>query len=258
MKAFEIMNDIAGEDFINAEWCVDGIKAGDAEKEVKKVGVCLTASVDVIRAAAEWGADLLITHEPTFASHIDDERDTPLGKMKGKLIEESGLTIYRWHDSTHFRGSDKIGEGFLSRLGWQGKFDGQTEFILDNPKTPVEIAREIADKLQLGHPRIVGKLDGQVTKIGLYLGARGSDPYTKFRDDSLEVAIAGEVCEWYDGEPVRDLAQFGIQKTLIILGHAGSERAGMEDLADTINATYGDKGISAKYFECGELYTYAD
>lgn len=258
MKAHDIMMEIAGAQFIEAEWCVDGLKAGDPEKEVKKVGVCLTATPDVIRAAGQWGADLLITHEPTFASHIDDERETPLGKRKAQLIEENNLTIYRWHDSTHFRGNDKINEGFLARLGWQGEFDGQTNFVLSEAKTPLQIAAEISEKLNLKHPRIVGRRDGEVTKIGLYLGARGSDPYVKFRDDDLHVAIAGEVCEWYDGEPVRDLAQMGEQKTLLILGHAGSERDGMEDLAAYVNETYADKGISAKYFECGELYTYAD
>ncbi len=260
MKIYEIMDDIIGHGFIESRgcWCVDGLKYGDPDREVSKVAVCLTATPDVITCAAKWGAELIITHEPTFASHMDDETDTELSRAKMKLLDDAGITIYRWHDSTHFRCTDKIGESFIARLGWKGTFDGDMDFVLDEAKTPLQIAREISDKLGIKHPRIVGRRDGEVTHLNLCLGARGSDPYKALRTDDHEVAIAGEVCEWYDAEPIRDLAQLGAQKTLIILGHAGSEREGMEDLAAQINIDYADRGITAKYFDCGELYTYID
>ena len=260
MKICEIMNDIIGPGFLEsrAGWCVDGLKYGNPDGEVSRVAVCLTATVDVIRAAAEWGAQLIITHEPTFGTHLDDERDMITSVIKAKMLEEAGLTVYRWHDSTHFYAGDKIGEGFIRHMGWEGDFNGDMDFTLYSPKTPLGIAREISEKLGVKHPRIIGKLDGEVTRINLSLGARGSDPYVALRTDDHEVAIAGEICEWYDGEPIRDLAQLGYQKTLIVLGHAGSERDGMADLADRINSDYKDAGIEAKYFECGELYTYAD
>ena len=65
MKAFEIMNDIIGVDFIEQRGAttVDTLKAGDSQKEVKKIGTCLTATPEVLCAAKEWGADLLITYE---------------------------------------------------------------------------------------------------------------------------------------------------------------------------------------------------
>ncbi len=260
MKIFEIMNDIIGVEFLECRggWCVDGLKYGDPDADVTKVAVTMTATPDVIRAAGEWGAQLLIVHEPTFGSHLDDEKETEISRAKMKLLDEAGLTVYRWHDSTHFRAGDKIGEGFIKHLGWKGTFNGDMDFVLDEAKTPLQIAREISEKLGVKHPRIVGKRDGDVTRLNLCLGARGSDPYVALRTDDHEVAIAGEVCEWYDGEPIRDLAQMGAQKTLIILGHIGSEREGMEDLADFINENYAAEGIVAKYFDCGELYTYVD
>ncbi len=259
MKIYEIMEDIIGREFLEArDWCVDGLKYGDPDREVTKVATCLTATPDVIRGATEWGAQLIVTHEPTFGSHLDDERDTEISLAKMKLLDEGNIAVYRWHDSTHFRAGDKIGESFIAHLGWKGTFNGDMDFVLDEPKTPLQIAREITEKIGVKHPRIVGRRDGMVTRLNLCLGARGSDPYKALRTDDHEVAIAGEVCEWYDGEPIRDLAQMGAQKTLIILGHAGSERDGMEDLATRINAEYAEHGISAKYFDCGELYTYAD
>ena len=259
MKANELMTLIIGEEFLknNAGTC-DTCKAGDPEKEVKKVGTCLTATPDVIRAASAWGADLLITHEPTFYNHMDERDASALSNMKFELVSSSGMVIWRYHDSIHFRTTDHISEGFLKKMGWSdlGDFDGNMTFILHKPKTPVDIAREISEKLNIRHPRIVGKTDGQITKIGLFLGHRShNECYQPFVDSDLQLGISGELCEWYDCEPVRDCAQFGLQKTLIILGHAASERDGMEYLAGEITAKY---GLEAKYFDCGEIYTYAE
>lgn len=256
MKAFEIMNDIIGEDFIKyaGENTVDTLKVGNPEKEVKKIGTCLTATPEVLRQAKEWGADLLITHEPTFYSHRDVMEDTDLIAKKLKLVEESGVVLYRYHDSMHAKAIDEISEGFLQRMGWQGEFDGKLEFVLAEPKTPLEIAEEITAKLGLRYPRIVGCRDGKVRKIILALGSRGPATYNEFYNSDFEVIIGGELCEWRDCEPARDLSQMGEQKTVIILGHAGSERDGMAVLAEQIDGKY--DGAKAKYFECGELYTY--
>ena len=70
MKAFEIMEDVIGKEFLaNMGFTVDTHKAGDENREVTKIGVCMTATPDVLKAAKEWGAELLITHEPTFYGH---------------------------------------------------------------------------------------------------------------------------------------------------------------------------------------------
>ena len=258
MKAFEIMNDIIGEDFIEyaGEHTVDTLKAGNPEKEISKIRVCLTATPEVLRQAKEWGADLLITHEPTYYNHRDEIDDSELTAKKVKLVEESGVVLYRYHDSMHSRGDDEISEGFLVRMGWQGEFDGKMGFLLDEPKTPLEIATEITEELGLKYPRIVGCRGGQVKKIFLALGSRGKETYADFCSNDYDVIIGGELCEWRDCEPVRDLAQMGIQKTIIILGHAGSERDGVAVLAEKINGKY--DGAEAKYFECGEIYSYVD
>ena len=131
-----------------------------------------------------------------------------------------------------------ISLGFLKYIGWKGTFDGDVEFILDEPKSPLEIAKEIEEKLDIRHVRIVGARDGKVTKIGLFLGHRGDECWGRLsKADKFELALGGEWCEWCDGEKIRDAAQFGLQKTAIMLGHCASE---------------------AKYIESGELFTYTD
>lgn len=254
MKAFEIMNEIIGAEFTAAHPdTVDTLKAGDPNKEVAKIGVCFIATPEVLAAAADWGADLLITHEPTFYNHPDRHGDDPLTKEKEELVAKTGMTIYRYHDSLHAKPVDIIDRALLDAVGWKGTARGKT-FVLDEPKTPLELARDLQEKLPVQHPRIVGRRDGQVREIFLALGAWGNAPYTEFRQSDAQLLISGELCEWYDCEPIRDMAQMGHQKTLLVLGHAASERAGLRALAKELDGRYGQ----AKYFECGEIFSYPE
>ena len=74
MKAKDIMREVITPAWLDARAgrTVDCLKIGDPECEVAKIATTLTATPDVIRAAGEWGAQLLITHEPTFYNHADN------------------------------------------------------------------------------------------------------------------------------------------------------------------------------------------
>lgn len=261
MNVIEFMKKVVGETF-QTEGTVDKLVFGDGEREVKKVATCLTASVDVIKKALEYGADLIITHEPTFYKHTDVyDAPNPLEDRKRKLAKDAGIPICRFHDYMHFCDCDMIGVGFLKALGWEqiGKFDGKFKFTLEKEKNPLEIAAEIESKLDIKHVRIVGAKGGKVKNIGLFLGHRGSDCWRALSDtDEYDLGVGGEWCEWADGERIRDCAQFGLQKTALMLGHAASERNAMKYLADDINDGFGIEGIEARYIECGELFGYTD
>lgn len=258
MKAKDIMRAVIGPDWVDnhSHWTVDCLKTGDPECEVTKIATCLTATPDVLRAAGEWGAELLITHEPTFYNHVDEYNgESYLCQKKMELIKELGITIYRYHDAMHMAGVDLVNLDFIQKMGWEGEFDNDVYFVSAKPLEIRDIVDGIKANLGLKHPRIVGKTEGAVTKIKLNLGHRGGDSYRKFAEgEDFEVVIGGELCEWADAEPIRDAAQFGAQKTLLLLGHAGSEKSSMAALARDIDKKF--DGAEARYFECGELYTY--
>lgn len=44
----------------------DTLKAGNPYVETHKVAVSMFATPEVVREAKEWGAQLLIVHEPTY------------------------------------------------------------------------------------------------------------------------------------------------------------------------------------------------
>jgi len=259
MKALDFMRELDGPDF-ETPGTVDNFKFGDEEREVSRVVCCLTATPEVIKEAVRLGADLIITHEPTYYTHIDEIHHSKVVDMKIAAVEAAGIPICRYHDHMHFASDDMISLGFLDVMGWSGKFDGNVEFTLDDEMTPLEIAKDIEEKSGVAHCRIIGRRDGKVKKIGLYLGHRGGECWGAFKngESDVQLAIGGEWCEWCDGEPIRDAAQFGLQMTAIIMGHAGSERDGMKYLAKVINERFSNRGITADYVDCNELYTYTD
>ena len=256
MKAKDIMTDIIGKEFLEKRGAntVDTIKIGDENREIKKIATCLTITPNLIREMKEWGAELVITHEPTFYNHVDEFHPDELSIQKKKALEDAGFTVYRYHDSMHDRSGDEVNSSVIEFMGLSGEFDGDQHITLDTPVTAREIAAKASEKLGLKHPRIVGNPDFKGTKLKLGTGQRGSWCYEEFLKSDDELCISGELCEWADAEPVRDAAQFGWKKAIIILGHAGSEKCGMETLAANINGKY--DGAETKYFDCGEIYTY--
>ena len=76
------------------------------------------------------------------------------------------------------------------------------------------------------------------------------DQITVLERKDCDLFITGEVGEVKVLEYVRDMCFFGNKKAVLVLGHFGSEYAGMRLLADTLR----EKGIDAEYLHGGEVY----
>lgn len=260
MKAkefFKILTD--GATFGDGRTC-DTLKAGDEEKEIRKVAFTMFATVDIIKEVAAWGADLLITHEPTFYNHYDELPSYPVAMKKRELIEQTGLVIYRYHDFMHFRPTDRITDGVLKEMGLEGELE-KTPFAasyLFTPKTPIS-ARAFAlcaeKSLGIPHIRIAGDPDHKAKTIAACFGTPGG-VFELLRDEAVDMVVTGEACEWALAEYARDAAALGMKKSLVVMGHIGSEKGGMRYLAKVLSAEYPE--LSIRYFECGEVYTYTD
>ena len=255
MKAFEVLNWLNAYSGGNPENTVDTIKAGSDEKEAHKVAFCFIATPSVIRAAHAWGADVLITHEPTYYDHRDVFVSTPISDAKKKLIEESGMTLYRWHDHPHLADPDVIHDGFLRATGVEGTADGNY-FTFAKDTDATAFSAVIEERLGIRHVRIIGQRNARAKKIYLCLGAHGTSHLNEFLESDAEIMVTGETTEWRYGYTVADAAELGFNKSLLLLGHCGSERDGMMLICDKWNEAHPD--VEGKYFECGELYSYTD
>ena len=235
----------------------DSVKVGDGERTVSHIGVTMTATLDTLKKAKAAGCDLLIAHEPTFYTHLEDWRDDSLVEEKTRFIKEAGITVYRHHDAMHFREKDSITAGMVSAIGLKGRVV-KTEYLassliyLDAPISIGELTAMLKERLSLNKLRVAGTLDGKVSCIALCFGLP-EGVFHLLRREGVDCVLTGEAYEWQLGEYARDAAAFGKQKTLIVMEHIASERAGMCAFADELKEMLPD--IPVTYFETESVYT---
>lgn len=260
MKASEIMEQLftfgAWADFRNS---CDTLKAGDPDRQVTKVAVTMTAKADVLKQALSWGAEMMIVHEPTYFNHWDEHSDDKVECMKRAIIEESGLVIYRFHDHPHYAMPDMISAGMMEQMALDADISFEpynlTRAILRQPMTAVEFAKLLEDSLNIKHLRICGARDIPSTHISARFGASGG-LIEEMQKEDTQILLCGETTEWSVAEYARDAAGLGLHKTLIIMGHVGSERYGMIYIAKQLMKMLPQ--LDVRYFDCGEVYTYTD
>lgn len=259
MKAIELIKEIQSRAEAPKITC-DTVKSGNENKEIQKVAVAMFPTIKLIKEVSAWGADMLIIHEPTYYDHLEAGPETALVKAKEELIEKSGLVIYRHHDRMHAETPDGIAEGELHYLGLRGTVKKTPHFAsyvltMDEKKSPLEIARLFEEKLGVKKVRIAGNVTEKIKNVALCFGSPGGI-FELISDDGVDAMLIGEVCEWQICEYARDSTELGINKSVLAIGHIGSERDGMRLMCERLKAAHPD--IEFKYFECGEVYSYTE
>lgn len=259
MNGTKLINELKAGAF-GPEVTCDTVKSGDPNKEIKKVAFTMFATVDTVKKAIEWGADMIVVHEPTYYDHWDKEISSPVALAKKEFIDSTGIVIFRYHDHMHARIVDQITEGELFYLGLNGNFDrtpysASYTLRLNEPVTALELAKKMENQLNIKHVRIAGERNKKATKIAACFGTPAG-VFELLCSDDIEIVLTGEACEWKLSEYARDAAALGINKSLIVMGHIPSERDGMRLLAKRVEEKY--TNLEVKYIECGEVYTYTD
>ena len=216
---------------------VDTFKAGDPETVVTGIAVTMMATMDVLQRAVAAGDNLIITHEPTFYSHLDKPDDLPLKEKDPVLaenrafIEQHHLVIWRFHDHWHLHAPDGIETGVIQYLGWEKFQNRANPYLFTIPETTVAgLAEYLKTKLAITSIRVVGDRKLKVTRIALSPGAAGFGTETAALErPDVQVLILGETREWETVEYVADAVSEGKQKALIILSHVPSEQPGMDE-----------------------------
>jgi putative NIF3 family GTP cyclohydrolase 1 type 2 len=228
---------------------VDTLKAGDPNTKITGIATTFMDTYAVLEQAVATGKNLVITHEPTFYNHIDDQSplaDDPVQQQKLAYIREHHLVVWRFHDTWHMRQPDGILVGMVDQFGWK-PYQSKTNphlFALP-PSTVGQIAASLQGRTGAHAIRIVGDPAMPATRIVLLPGASGSDKQIKaLQQDGVELLIAGESREWETVPYVQDAAAQGRHKALILLGHEISEEAGMDECARWLRTIFPQTPIS--------------
>lgn len=219
-----------------SEQTVDTFKDGDPSTTVTGIAVTMMATFDVIRRAVAAGANLVITHEPTFYDHfdrIDALTNDSVTAAKRAFIREHHVVVVRMHDHWHRRHPDGIAVGVAQALAWDRYRDPESEYLFTLPATTLrELAADIRQRLRAPTLRVVGDPTQRLTRVALVPGAAGFALQRQaLQRNDVDVVVIGEAHEWETVEYVADAITAGMKKGLIITGHIPSEQAGMEEFA---------------------------
>jgi len=222
---------------------VDTIKAGDSSTAVTGIATTFLDTMDVLREASRRGANLVITHEPTFYNHRDDTAffaADPVYREKLAFIQQHHMVVFRLHDGIHSVSPDPMALGLVQSLGWQHYMDEGSPFQVTIPKTTLlKLSRELAAKLNARTLRVVGDPNMEIIHVAIHPGAAGLQKQVlALRSDNTEVLLAGESAEWEAVEYVRDASAQGRHKALMLLGHEVSEEAGMKQCAEDLRPLF--------------------
>ncbi len=238
---------------------VDTFKSGDPTQPVTGIVTTFLASYAVIQRAAELGANLIITHEPTFYNHLDEAEwlaDNPVYRAKRALLDEHGIVVWRFHDHWHMHQPDGITTGVVKTLGWEAYLPDVDVPIFALPETSVgALAAELKAKLGIASVRVVGDLAMPCRRVGLMVGAAGGTWQIGFMGaQAMDVLVTGEIHEWETCEYVRDAIAQGRKLALIVIGHANSEEPGMAYLVEWLRKRIPDVPIT--HVPVGDPFTF--
>ena len=252
-EVFEILLDGA---ISRLEDTCDGLIAGDMNKQINKIATCFKLTVDIIKKAKDSDIDMIITHEPTFACGDSVNECYEIDVLKMKLIEDSGITVYRFHDHAHHRAMDYIHEGFIKAIDlkikrkYERESLGVCRYELDEVLTTRQLGLHIKEKLGVECVRVVGKDDYPLKTVCLGLGSVGIAQINTLFNPGCDLFITGEIGEVCVDQYVKDACNFGANKSVLLLGHYSSEYAGMRLISEELN-----KNIAPSvFFEGGEVY----
>ncbi|GGH58789.1 hypothetical protein GCM10008014_31780 [Paenibacillus silvae] len=243
----------------------DVLVAGEAGMKVTGIVTTYMATADVIRQAHAIGANLIITHEPSFytgADQLDWVQQDPVYEAKRKLIEECGMAIWRYHDYMHMAQPDRIYTGLIKELGWESRqVDYPYPWIYEMDSLKLrDLAEELKQKLHMDVIQIVGNPDMTCSRIGILVGGgslglgKESMPMELMREQNLDVMICGEITEWTLCAYVNDAAMLGLNKAMLIIGHERSEEWGMKHMADWLQPLVGE--IPVHFLDAKEPFLY--
>jgi putative NIF3 family GTP cyclohydrolase 1 type 2 len=236
---------------------VDTVKTGDPSQNVRGIVTTFLATCDVIEKTASLGANLIITHEPTFYSHLDETdwlKSDPVYISKRRLIDENRIVIWRFHDYWHRHKPDGIMTGVLKELGWENYADSERHNLCTIPATSLRnLAAHLKEKLGGKSLQVVGNGEMTCRRVAFLVGAAGGRmQMLSLASPEVDVVVVGEINEWETSEYARDAACQKKNKALIILGHANSEEPGMKYLAEWLRPLL--PGIKITFVPAGDPF----
>lgn len=224
------------------EWDNVGLLVGDRAQSVDKVMTCLTVTPSSVAEAIDESVDLIVAHHPLpFRATKRVTTDSTVGKMLWELIG-NGIAIYSPHtafDSAAAGINQQLAEAMkLESIEPLRPIDDDPENLgsgrlgrLPSGESIIAIADRLKAFLHVDTVRITGESDRSIQKVAVGCGS-GGEFLAAANQAGCDMFVTGEATfhTCLEAE-AHDL-------TLLLVGHYGSERFAVEQLATQISAEF--------------------
>lgn len=207
----------------------------EGRREIRRLITGVTACQDLLDAAVEAQADVVLVHHGYFWKN-EPETITGMKRRRIATLLAHEINLIGYH--LPLDGHDEIGNNaWLARsLGMNvtGRFGHQQLAVsgrLEQPATGTELAARIADCLNR-EPLVVGPTNRPIRRIGLCTGG-AQDMLSEAIDLELDAFISGEI-----SERTTHMAREA-NVTYIAAGHHATETGGVRLLGERIAAEFG-------------------
>ena len=219
------------------QWDNCGLQVGSLQWPVKRLWVALDPTPQVIQAACQQKADLLVTHHPLiFRTLKSIDFSQPLG-LSIQLAAKNQLAVYSAHtnlDKTDSGLNDMLAEKLgLNHIAELHLPEGEPGFgrigSLASRRSLQSLAEEVKKALAIEAVRVAGDLQLQVERV-LVCSGSGSGLLGDFLRSDAQVYLSGDM-RYHDALEIQQA-----NRGMIDIGHFASEHIMVEALASRLSA----------------------
>jgi len=217
------------------DYCPNGLQV-EGKNQVGLIISGVTASIALLEAAIDVGADAVIVHHGYFWRG-EDARVVGQLKRRLHLLLEHDVNLYAYHlplDSHAVMGNNaqlgsELGFQTVSRfgdqdIGWMGK-------VKEGIQTVGELVHHIEQKLGRA-PMLIGEMDQRVNHVAWCTGA-AQNLFADGIAAGADVYISGEISE----QTVHLSRESGVP--YLACGHHATERYGVRALGEHVATHFG-------------------
>lgn len=236
----------------------DHVLYGDANQEVKKIGVCWVATIQVIEEAIKEGINFIISHENPFYTTGTSIESKLLDSIerKQKLLSQANICVYRSHDVWDSIPKYGVSDIWAKRLGFSFEprvINSYYQYADIPTMNGKQLANHVANCLKQDGEEgvyLFGDENKEIKRIAIGTGA-GTNIFDmlEFNPDAVIVSDDG-ITNYID-------AQYAIDNhiPMIVVNHAGCEICGLKEMVNyfhdkcpELDVKYLKEGYNIKYY----------
>lgn len=214
------------------EWDNVGLLAGRNDKDVKRIYIALDATADVIDAAVEQKADMLITHHPLIFAAIRSVTNQDFIGSRLVALIQNDISYFAMHTNYDVLGMSELSGCMLQLqntevldVTWEEERQEGIGRVaeLKSPVTLQECVQNVKKSFDLGPVKVFGDLNHEIRRLAISPGA-GKSMIDAALDKKADVLVTGDIDHHTGIDAVaRNLC-------VIDAGHYGIEHIFIEDM----------------------------